>query len=160
MRNRALTNLLQPNYSPFLFDSSLFDDDLQTNFLRDFQETDDAYFTTVDIPGVTADDINIDVQDSYIRITAERKDNYQKDSSVMKKYEYAFSIPKNVDKDSVSAHYENGVLNLALNKSKDANIQKKKIPVSTGEKPKFWSKFLDHKKSEPRKVEGSDKTLN
>lgn len=159
MRNKALTNYFQPNYSPFFFDPN-FDDELNTNFLRDFQESDDTYFTTVDIPGVNASDINIDVEDSYIRITAERKDSYKKDPSVFKKYEYAFSIPKNVDKDSIAAHYENGVLNLALNKSKKADIAKKKIEVSTGERPKFWSKFLNVGKDDSGKVEDSKKTLN
>lgn len=159
MRNKALVNYLQPNYSPFFFDPE-FEQEMSANFLRDFQETDDAYFTTVDIPGVSASDINIDVEDSYIRITAERKDIYKKDSSVFKKYEYAFSLPKNVDKESVSAHYENGVLNLALNKSKKADSEKKKISVSTGEKPKFWSKFLNVSKDDSGKVEGSNKTFN
>jgi HSP20 family protein len=159
MRNKALTNYFQPNYSPFFFDPN-FDDDMNANFLRDFQESDDAYFTTVDIPGVSASDINIDVEDSYIRITAERKDSYKKDSSVYKKYEYAFSLPKNIDKESISAHYENGVLNLALNKSKKADSTKKKIAVSTGEKPKFWSKFLNADKDGSGKVEESNKTFN
>lgn len=159
MRNKALVNYLQPNYSPFFFDPT-FEDDMSTNFLRDFQENDDAYFTTVDIPGVSASDINIDVEDSYIRITAERKDSYKKESSIFKKYEYAFSIPKDVDKDSVSAHYENGVLNLALNKSKKTESVRKKIAVSTGEKPKFWSKFLNVNKDDSGKVEDSKKTLN
>lgn len=159
MRNKALTNYFQPNYSPFFFDPN-FDDDVSTSFLRDFQETDDAYFTTVDIPGVNASDINIDVEDSYIRVTAERKDSYKKESSVYKKYEYAFSLPKNVDKESVSAHYENGVLNLALNKNKKAESAKKRIEVSTGEKPKLWSKFLNADKEASGKVEGSNKTFN
>lgn len=159
MRNKALTNYFQPNYSPFFFDPS-FEDDMSANFLRDFQESDDAYFTTVDIPGVNASDINIDVEDSYIRITAERKDSYKKDSSFYKKYEYAFSLPKNVDKESISAHYENGVLNLALNKSKKADSAKKRIEVSTGEKPKFWSKFLNVGKDGSGKVEESNKTIN
>lgn len=158
MRNKALVNLLQPNYSPFFFDQA-FDDELRGNFMRDFQENDEAYFTSVDIPGVTASDINIDIEDSYIRITAERKDNYNKNSSVSKKYDYAFSIPQNVDKDGVSAHYENGVLNLAFNKSK-VDTTKKKISVSTGEKPKLWSKILGAKKNDPGKVEESNKTFN
>lgn len=158
MRNKALVNFLQPNYSPFFFDPT-FEDDVRTNFIRDFQETDDAYFTSVDIPGVNASDINIDMENSYIRITAERKDTYGKNSSVSKKYDYAFSIPQNVEKEGVSAHYENGVLNLAFSKSKE-DKEKKKISISTGEKPKFWSKFLDGKKTGSGKVEESEKTLN
>lgn len=158
MRNKALVNLLQPNYSPFFFDQS-FEDDIRGSYLRDFHENEEAYFTSVDMPGVTSNDINIDIEDSYIRITAERKDVFNNNSSVLKKYDHAISIPKNVDKENISAHYENGVLNLALTKSKLDNT-KKKISVSTGEKPKFWSNFLNVKKESSGKVEESNKTFN
>lgn len=159
MRNKSLVNLLQPSYSPFFFDQS-FEDDMRGTFFRDFHENEEAYFTSVDIPGVSSDDINIDIEDSYIRITAERKDVYSKDSSVLKRYDHVISIPTNVDKEGISAHYENGVLNLALNKTK-VDKEKKKIAVSTGEKPKSWSNFLNFKKDEAGKVEKSaDKTFN
>lgn len=157
MRNKDLVNFLKPNYSPFFYDQS-FEDNFRENFFRDFTENDNAYFTSVDMPGVTADDINIDIEDSYIRITAERKDVYNT-SSVMKKYDHAISIPNNVDKENISAHYENGVLNLALQKSKIDDSKKKKISVSTGEKPHFWSKFLNVK-NDSGKVEENHKKLN
>lgn len=158
MRNKELVNFLKPNYSPFFYDQS-FEDDLRESFFRDFNENDKAYFTSVDMPGVNSDDINIDIEDSYIRITAERKDAYN-NSAVMKKYDHAISIPKNVDRENISAHYENGVLNLALQKIKLETSKKKKIAVSTGEKPSFWSKFLNVKKDDSERVEESNKKLN
>lgn len=158
MRNKALASLLQPNYSPFFFDQS-FEDDFRESFFRDFYENDEAYFTGVDVPGVTAEDINIDIEDSYIRVTAERKDSYNRTDSAVKKYNYVINIPKNVDRENISAHYENGVLNLALNKMKVDN-SKKKISISTGEKPKSWKNFLGLKKDDPGKVEGSTRPFN
>jgi HSP20 family protein len=158
MRNKALINLLQPGYSPFFFDQA-FDSETGGNFLREFHENDEAYFTSLDIPGVSADDINIEVEDTYLRVSAERKDVYNKNSSVTKKYDHVISIPKNVDKENISAHYENGVLNLALQKM-DEEKYKKRISVSTGEKPKTWTNFLNFKKDETGKAEGSSKALN
>ena len=157
MRNKTLVNLLRPSYSPFFFDQ-VFDNEAEGNFFRDFHENEEAYFTSVDIPGVNSSDINIEFEDSYIRITAERKNIYSKNSSVMKKYDHVISIPKNVDKDNISAHYENGVLNLALHKTKEDRT-KKKISVSTGEKPKSWTDFLNFKKEDSGKVEAT-KNLN
>jgi HSP20 family protein len=52
-----------------------------------------------------------------------------------------FAVPKNTDVEQISAHYENGVLNLAFPKL-DENIFKKKIQVVTGEKPKLWQNLL------------------
>jgi HSP20 family protein len=157
MRNKALINLLQPGYSPFFFDQTFNEAD--GNFLREFHENDEAYFTSLDIPGVSAEDINIEVEDTYLRVSAERKDVYNKNSSVTKKYDHVISIPKNVDKENISAHYENGVLNLALQKVDEEKF-KKKISVSTGEKPKSWTNFLNFKKEDSGKVEGASKPLN
>jgi HSP20 family protein len=161
MTNKALINLLRPSYSPFFFDQSLqnFEDEFRGNFIRDYHENEEAYFTTIDMPGVTSSDINIDVEDSYIRVSAERKDVFNKNSTFTKKYDHVISIPKNVDKDNISAHYENGVLNLALHKTVEDKT-KNKISVSTGEKPKSWSNFLNFKKNEAGKTPESEKTLN
>lgn len=158
MRNKALINLLQPGYSPFFFDQD-FLSDTPSSYMREFHENEEAYFTNLDIPGVSANDINIEVEDSYIRVSAERKDVFNKNSTVTKKYDHVISIPKNVDKEKISAHYENGVLNLALHKV-DQEKNKKKISVSTGEKPKSWTDFLSFKKDESGKVEGTQKSLN
>lgn len=158
MRNKALINLLQPGYSPFFFDQA-FANEAGESFLREFHENEEAYFTSLDIPGVSANDISIEVEDTYLRVSAERKDTYNKNSTVTKKYDHVISIPKNVDKDNISAHYENGVLNLALQKVDEEKF-KKKISVSTGEKPKSWTNFLNFKKEDSEKVEGREKTLN
>lgn len=161
MRNKALINLLQPNYSPFFFDQA-YEDEARGNFLREFHENEVAYFTSIDIPGVASEDIHIDVEDDYIRVTAERKDEFNKNSTTTtttRKYDHLISIPKNVNKEKISAHYENGVLNLALEKIAE-NKMKKKISVSTGEKSKKWSDFLNFKKDEAGKVEGTEKNFN
>ncbi|MBC7711900.1 MAG: Hsp20 family protein [Rhizobacter sp.] len=101
--------------------------------------------------------MNIDVEDSYIRISAERKDTF-KDNIVTKIYEFTVGLPKNVDKENISAHYEQGVLNLTLQKSAE-DKSKKKISVSTGEKPKAWNDFLNfNKKKDDSKVDANKKT--
>ncbi|QDK42560.1 hypothetical protein DOM21_14095 [Bacteriovorax stolpii] len=156
MRNRALINLLQPNYSPFFFDQ-IFDETTQSAAYRNFRENEEAYFTTIDMPGVNSSDIAIDMEENIIRVSAERKDAFDKET-VVRKYDYIINVPKNVDRDKISAHYENGVLNLALHKTVQDKA-KKKITISTGEKPKSWSDFLNFKKHEA--VDGQEaKTVN
>ncbi len=158
MRNKALINLLQPSYSPFFFDRA-FENDFRQNSLPEFQENEEAYFTSLDMPGVRSEDINIDVEENYVRVTAERKDNYNSDSKIVRRYDFVLSIPKNVDKDNISAHYENGVVNFALHKTKEDKT-KKKITVSTGEKPKSWTNFLNFKKENSGKTQGEANSLN
>lgn len=162
MRNKALINLLQPSYSPFFFDRAFeehFAQNSSQNYLREFQENNEAYFTSFDMPGVTSEDINIDIEDNYIRVSAERKDQFSPEKKVMRKYDFVISIPKNVDKDKISAHYENGVVNLALTKTTEDKT-KKKITVSTGAKPKSWTDFLSFKKDEAGKEEGRPQSFN
>lgn len=158
MRNKALINLLQPSYSPFFFDRA-FEDQFSQNSLREFQENEEAYFTSFDMPGVTSEDINVDIEDNYVRVSAERKDHFSPDKRVVRKYDFVITIPKNVDKEKISAHYENGVVNLALMKTTEDKT-KKKITVSTGEKPKSWTDFLNFKKDEAGKEEGRTQSFN
>lgn len=150
MRNRALINLLQPNYSPFFFDQ-IIDEATNNTTYKNFKENEEAYFTSIDMPGVSSSDISIDVEENVIHVSAERKDIFEKEK-VLKKYDYIINVPKNVDREKISAHYENGVLSFVLYKTVQDKA-KKKISISTGERPKSWTDFLETAST-------SEKTVN
>ena len=114
-------------------------------------ETDEAFLASLDIPGVNFSDINIELEDNRLTISAERKNPFGRNGESVKKYSQTLTLPKNIEEEKINAHYENGVLSLTLPKMADHKY-KKKIQVLTGPKPKTWSNFLNFKKSETENV--------
>lgn len=94
-----------------------------------------SYSISLDIAGVTKDDINIEVKDNHLYISGERKYNgkVEKDYILRSERRYGkfsrvFSLPKNVNPDAIEARFENGVLDLTL--PKEEKSQTLKITIS------------------------------
>lgn len=117
-------------------------DEKSSNFIpENTQETDQLYLTTIDIPGIGKDSLDIQVQQDHILVEGERKSKFlddQKDKN--RKISTTIFLAKDVDRDKIQAHYEDGVLYLALPKIEKA--KPKKLKVSTGDKNSDWNNFL------------------
>lgn len=92
----------------------------------DLVENDKEYIISMDIPGLKKEDIKIDLSDSMLTISGERKNesstNQNKVKLIEKSYGYfkrSFYLPKDIELDSIDARYENGVLNLKILKNKE-----------------------------------------
>ena len=128
--------------------SSAFENDYYSeSFYPQFIETDDAFLATLDVPGVNFSDVNIEIEDNKLFVNAERKNPFDKNGESIKKYSHVYALPKDIEEDKINAHYENGVLSLTIPKVENHKL-KKKIQISTGQKPKSWSNFLNFKKNE------------
>ena len=87
-------------------------------------EDDSAYHITVDLPGVTKDQIKIDLTDGCLTVSGERKEE-KKDEKEKEYYSEVFygsflrtfQLPQAVDAEKVNAKYENGVLKVDLAKT-------------------------------------------
>ena len=98
----------------------------------DLEDKGDRYELTVDLPGMTKDDIELTYDDPILVVTASHKDEQQSDEA--KKYVYrertaqTFSrrllIP-HIDRKSTEASFEDGVLKVSLPKEKDEPEEKK-----------------------------------
>lgn len=93
------------------------------------------YSISLDIPGLTKDEIDIEVKDNRLHITGERKATYntEKDNVLRTERRYGkfsrvFSIPQNVNVEAIEAKFENGVLDLTI--PKEEKSQTRKISIS------------------------------
>ena len=100
------------------------------------REASDAYYIEVDLPGVSKDDINIDVDDNTLTISGVRKvkeehkeDNFYKVESVYGKFERSFSLPEDVNSDKIEAKHNNGVLEIKIPKVEKVEKTPKKIEI-------------------------------
>ena len=152
MRQRTFVSVSRPFFSPFNEFINDFDNEFETKLLNhttnsQLLETESGFLISYDMPGISFSDINIELDEDYLTISAERKNLFEKEPAVIKKYQQSYLLPKNIDQEKINAHYENGVLSLSIPKMELLKT-KKKIEVLTGEKSKSWGNFLSFKKKE------------
>lgn len=93
----------------------------------DLYEDKDNTYVRADLPGVSRDDINVEMVEDTLTIAAVRK---QKTGGAEQSFSFSRSvrIPEHVQGDKVAASYENGVLTVTLPKREQA--KPRKITVS------------------------------
>lgn len=136
--SRPNRNVESKNFSDIM--DEFFNDvvnDRRDNFVPsiDISETDDQFLISAELPGMNKEDITISLDNSRLAISGERSfENEEKGKTyhrVETKYgsfERSFQLPDNVDEESISATYENGLLNITIDKSEDK--VKKQIEIS------------------------------
>ncbi|MFW5691162.1 MAG: Hsp20/alpha crystallin family protein [Chloroflexota bacterium] len=110
---------------------------LDSNMPIDVHETDEAYTVVADLPGVTSDQINVNIHDGVLTIAVEiAQPEVDENTRVLAQERFfgkltrRFSLPHKVDTDNVEATYDNGVLTLTLPKAPEA--QPRKISIKAG----------------------------
>jgi HSP20 family molecular chaperone IbpA len=81
----------------------------------DVYENADELLMLADMPGASADTVNIRVEDSLLTLQAQRASN-----DVTLQYYRAFQVPDSVDPEGISAELKQGVLHVQLKKHERA----------------------------------------
>ncbi len=103
----------------------------------DLVEREDKYEVYVEIPGVSRDDIKINVKDNTLVIHGERKRNYeQKEGDIVHyasmwygKFHAEITLPSDADTDNIKAVYKNGILRIEIPKHEKARAKEIEIKV-------------------------------
>jgi HSP20 family protein len=93
----------------------------------DIYETDDAVILKAELPGVSKDDVSIEIHQNTLILRGERKheeevkeDRYHRVERAYGTFQRSFVLPTVVDQEHVQATYHDGVLELRLPKSEAA----------------------------------------
>jgi HSP20 family protein len=99
-------------------------------FPVDLYEDKDHTYVRAELPGVKREDINVELADGYLTITAARKTpaTEGKDEESFS-FSRSVSVPEAVQTDQVAAAYENGVLTVTLPKREEAKTKKITVAV-------------------------------
>jgi HSP20 family protein len=96
---------------------------------------------TLDVPGLTSDDVSIEVVDNTLIVRGERRRDdapegtqYAHLERGVGRFERSVRLPAGVDPDAVTASLENGVLSLIVPKPADA--RPRSIPIESGGRAK------------------------
>jgi HSP20 family protein len=93
----------------------------------DIYETDDALVLHAELPGVSKEDVSIEIHQNTLTLRGERKppagvnnDRYHRVERAYGTFQRAFTLPMMLDQEHVQATYHDGVLELRLPKSEAA----------------------------------------
>ncbi|MBO4360463.1 MAG: Hsp20/alpha crystallin family protein [Eubacteriaceae bacterium] len=106
----------------------------------DVHEHEDHYDVDVDLPGFTKDEIELQLNDGYLSITASKgldEEKQNNEGRVVRRERYAgtmsrsFYVGEQITEDEIKARFENGVLKLTVPKKEAKKVipEKKTIMI-------------------------------
>lgn len=99
-------------------------------FAVDLFEDKDNTYVRAELPGLNRNDINVEIVDGYLTISAERKNKSEKgENEASFSFTRSISIPDDVRTDAVGASYEHGILTVTLPKREEAKPKKITVAV-------------------------------
>ena len=113
----------------------------------DLLETDEHFVLRADLPGVSEEDVSIELEDTVLTVSGERKPEHEGKSEGFYRVERSFgrfsrslTLPKGVDAAAVTAGFDHGVLEVRI--PKPAERKPRRINIGVGD-------------AEPKTLEGA-----
>jgi HSP20 family protein len=105
----------------------------------DLVEAEDHFVLKADLPGLSEEDIAIEIQDGNLTITGERKADHEQSEKGWYRVERSFgrfqrslSLPEGVDAGAVSANFDRGVLEVRIPKPEERKPRRVEIRAQSG----------------------------
>ena len=98
----------------------------------DVKETENAYEIDIDLPGFKKDEIQIELKDGYLTVSAEKgldKDEEDKKGKYIRKERYAgalsrtFYLGEEIREEEIKAKFENGILSVSIPKEEEKKVE-------------------------------------
>ena len=136
---------------PSIFGENVFDDWMDFSFpdidkklygkhaknvmKTDVREMDDSYEVVIDLPGFKKDEIEVQLENGYLTISAAKgldKDETDKQGKYLRKERYAgsmsrsFYVGEDITEEDIHGKFENGILKLDIPKVEAKKVEQKK----------------------------------
>ncbi|HET6870380.1 MAG TPA: Hsp20/alpha crystallin family protein [Solirubrobacteraceae bacterium] len=102
----------------------------------DVVETDEHFLLRADLPGLSENDVKIEVEDNVLTVSGERKAEHEQRSEGYYRVERSFgsfsrslTLPEGVDADSIQGSFNNGVLEVRIPKPEQHKPRKVQIAL-------------------------------
>ena len=128
-------NLFNDDWMNFGFpevEKALYGKHASHEMKTDVRETDSGYEVDIDLPGFKKDEINIQLDNGYLSISAAKgldKDEQDKEGKYIRKERYAGSMSRSfyvgnaITQDDIKAKYESDILRLSVPKKAAEEIE-------------------------------------
>lgn len=103
----------------------------------DIYEKDGKYVIEMDVPGFNKQDINMELEDGYLRVSAEKKSesNEKDDKKYVRRERHSYAKCErsfyvgNISEDEVKARFTDGILEISVPKEEKKKETKKTIMI-------------------------------
>ncbi len=136
--NEDINAILQKSFDN-LFPEYIFHQELKGMAMPvDVKEMEDKYCVKVELPGISKENINIDINKSYVKIEANKevekeeennKQKYHKSEFRYGTYSRTLYFPFEIDVEKSSAELKKGILELHLPKLHSEDKETKKLEI-------------------------------
>ena len=101
----------------------------------DVKETDEGYDLSIDLPGVSKDDIKAEVKDGYMTVSVTKNENNDEKDKKGKfirrerfygSYSRSFYVGEDVKEEDVKASFKNGILTVIVPEKEEKEVEAKK----------------------------------
>lgn len=106
----------------------------------DLAEADDHFVLKADLPGLSEDDVSIEIQDGTLTLSGERKAEHEEHEKGWHRVERShgsfsrsLSLPQGVDADAVTADFDKGVLSVRIPKPAERKPRRVQIGADDGQ---------------------------
>jgi HSP20 family protein len=103
----------------------------------DLIESDDHFILRADLPGLSDDDVNVELEDSTLTISGERKAEHEEHEQGFYRLERAYgtfsrslTLPKGINSEGITASFDRGVLEVRIPKPEQHKPKKVSIGVA------------------------------
>jgi HSP20 family protein len=99
----------------------------------DLYETDDRYVITAEVPGLTREDVQIQVHDGRLTLSGTRSeselrcDQYHRVERGHGSFSRSFQVPQPIEVDAIAADLKDGVLTVIVPKASDGNPRRIRV---------------------------------
>lgn len=129
---RQINRLFEDNISPTAFENSV-----ARVPAAEIKETENEIHLKLELPGMEAKDLDIQVTENAVAISGERKsENKTEENGVFKsefhygKFQRVIPLPTRIQNTNVAAEYKNGILNLTLPKTEQEKNKVVKVNLA------------------------------
>ena len=106
----------------------------------DLIESDDHYVLRADLPGLSQEDVNIELESNVLTVSGERKaddelrdEGYYRVERAFGAFARSLTLPEGVDPDAIQANFDRGVLEIRIPKPEERKPRKVTITAGAGE---------------------------
>jgi HSP20 family protein len=106
----------------------------------DLVETQDDFVLRADLPGLSEEDVNIELEDNVLTISGQRKSEHEENKEGFHRVERAYgsfarslTLPEGVNAEAIKASFDRGVLEVRIPKPEERKPRKVAISVGSGE---------------------------
>ncbi len=134
-------NRMFDSFSRSVFDDSSFFKGRGSGMIStkmDIKETDKDIRVSLELPGIEEKDIDVNVSKDLLTVKGEKqaekdekKEGYHLIERSFGSFHRSVPLPPGVETDQVEAKFKNGVLNVVLPKSEEAQKETKKVEIKT-----------------------------